>query len=102
MSHPEIIRRRLPTAGLRVPGLLRFFGVRVRSNRKRLGQRGGPSLWLSQDVDRTAIQAEALRNYRRLARENHPDAGGDASRFAEVAAAWRKLVRLMRKAEGMP
>ena len=42
-----------------------------------------------------ATRAEAQRAFRRLAKQTHPDAGGDPAAFRGVAGAWAELsVRL--------
>jgi hypothetical protein len=38
-----------------------------------------------------ATRAEAQRAFRRLARQTHPDAGGDAAAFRAVVGAWAEL-----------
>jgi molecular chaperone DnaJ len=38
-----------------------------------------------------ATRGEAQRAYRRLARQTHPDAGGNAADFREIAGAWARL-----------
>jgi len=38
-----------------------------------------------------ATRGEAQRAFRRLAKQTHPDAGGDATAFRAVAGAWAKL-----------
>jgi len=38
-----------------------------------------------------ATRAEAQRAFRRLAKQTHPDAGGDAAAFRAVAGAWADL-----------
>ncbi len=38
-----------------------------------------------------ATRGEAQRAFRRLARQTHPDAGGNAAAFQAVAGAWAKL-----------
>jgi hypothetical protein len=42
-------------------------------------------------VSPTATQDELRRAYRRLARETHPDTGGDAARFVAVQLAWETV-----------
>jgi hypothetical protein len=38
-----------------------------------------------------ATRGEAQRAYRRLAKQTHPDAGGNAAAFRAVAGAWAEL-----------
>jgi hypothetical protein len=38
-----------------------------------------------------ATRGEAQRAFRRLAKQTHPDAGGDAAAFRTVAGAWAEL-----------
>jgi hypothetical protein len=38
-----------------------------------------------------ATRAEAQRAFRRLAKQTHPDAGGDPAAFRAVAGAWAEL-----------
>lgn len=38
-----------------------------------------------------ATRGEAQRAFRRLAKQTHPDAGGDAGAFRAVAGAWAQL-----------
>jgi hypothetical protein len=38
-----------------------------------------------------ATRGEAQRAFRRLAKQTHPDAGGDAAEFRTVAGAWADL-----------
>lgn len=38
-----------------------------------------------------ATRGEAQRAFRRLAKQTHPDAGGDAAAFRAVAGAWAEL-----------
>jgi hypothetical protein len=38
-----------------------------------------------------ATRAEAQRAFRRLAKQTHPDAGGDPATFRAVAGAWEEL-----------
>ena len=42
-----------------------------------------------------ATRGEAQRAFRRLARQTHPDAGGDAAAFRAVAGAWAELAPLL-------
>ncbi|HKY78322.1 MAG TPA: J domain-containing protein, partial [Acidimicrobiia bacterium] len=42
-----------------------------------------------------ATRDEAQRAFRRLAKQTHPDAGGDASAFRAVAGAWAELGPLL-------
>jgi hypothetical protein len=42
-------------------------------------------------VSATATQDELRRAYRKLARETHPDTGGNASRFVAVQLAWERI-----------
>jgi DnaJ-like protein len=42
-----------------------------------------------------ATRAEAQRAFRRLAKQTHPDAGGDAAHFRTVAGAWADLVAVL-------
>ena len=54
---------------------------------------------MSQDRDSRAVlglpldanRAEAQRAFRRLAKQTHPDLGGDAANFRSVAGAWADL-----------
>lgn len=41
-----------------------------------------------------AMKLAARRAYRELARVHHPDAGGDAEKFRELAAAWEFIKSL--------
>jgi hypothetical protein len=49
----------------------------------------GPRAVLGLPLD--AGRGEARRAFRRLAKQTHPDAGGDAAAFRAVAAAWSEL-----------
>jgi hypothetical protein len=49
----------------------------------------GPRAVLGLPLD--ATRAEAQRAFRRLAKETHPDTGGDAAAFRAVAGAWADL-----------
>ena len=49
----------------------------------------GPRAVLGLPPDATRSQAQ--RAFRRLAKETHPDAGGDAAAFRAVAGAWAEL-----------
>jgi molecular chaperone DnaJ len=49
----------------------------------------GPRAVLGLPLD--ATRAEAQRAFRRLAKETHPDLGGDAAAFCSVAGAWADL-----------
>jgi molecular chaperone DnaJ len=42
-----------------------------------------------------ATRGEAQRAYRRLAKQTHPDAGGNAADFRAVAGAWAELAGLL-------
>jgi hypothetical protein len=42
-----------------------------------------------------ATRGEAQRAFRRLAKQTHPDAGGDAAAFRAVAGAWADLVEVL-------
>ena len=42
-----------------------------------------------------ATRAEAQRAFRRLAKETHPDLGGDAAAFRTVAGAWADLAAVL-------
>jgi hypothetical protein len=42
-----------------------------------------------------ATRGEAQRAFRRLAKQTHPDAGGDAAAFRAVAGAWAALVTVL-------
>ena len=42
-----------------------------------------------------ATRGEAQRAFRRLAKQTHPDAGGDAAAFRAVAGAWADLVNVL-------
>jgi len=42
-----------------------------------------------------ATRGEAQRAFRRLAKQTHPDAGGDAAAFRAVAGAWAELAPLL-------
>ena len=42
-----------------------------------------------------ATRSEAQRAFRRLAKQTHPDAGGDAAAFRAVAGAWADLVSVL-------
>jgi len=48
-------------------------------------------LYTTLGVDRNASQEEIKRAYRRAAMENHPDRGGDATKFQEIQAAYDTL-----------
>jgi molecular chaperone DnaJ len=43
-----------------------------------------------------ATRDEAQRAFRRLAKQTHPDTGGDPSAFRSVAGAWAELGALLR------
>jgi hypothetical protein len=49
----------------------------------------GPRAVLGLPLD--ATRGEAQRAFRRLAKQTHPDAGGDAGAFRAVAGAWAHL-----------
>ena len=49
----------------------------------------GPRTVLGLPLD--ATRAEAQRAFRRLAKQTHPDAGGNAAEFRAVAGAWADL-----------
>jgi hypothetical protein len=49
----------------------------------------GPRAVLGLPLD--ATRGEAQRAFRRLAKQTHPDAGGDAAAFRAVAGAWAHL-----------
>jgi len=49
----------------------------------------GPRAVLGLPLD--ATRAEAQRAFRRLAKQTHPDAGGDPAVFRAVAGAWAEL-----------
>ena len=53
----------------------------------------GPRAVLGLTFD--ATRDEAQRAFRRLARQTHPDAGGDAAAFRAVAGAWATLAPLL-------
>ncbi|HYH51521.1 MAG TPA: J domain-containing protein [Acidimicrobiia bacterium] len=42
-----------------------------------------------------ATRGEAQRAFRRLAKQTHPDAGGNAADFRAVAGAWAELARML-------
>ena len=42
-----------------------------------------------------ATRTEAQRAFRRLAKQTHPDGGGDAADFRAVAGAWADLVAVL-------
>jgi len=42
-----------------------------------------------------ATRGEARRAFRRLAKQTHPDAGGDAAEFRAVAGAWAELATVL-------
>ena len=42
-----------------------------------------------------ASRGDAQRAFRRLAKQTHPDAGGDAAAFRAVAGAWAELAPLL-------
>jgi hypothetical protein len=42
-----------------------------------------------------ATRTEAQRAFRRLAKETHPDAGGNAAEFRSVAGAWADLAAVL-------
>jgi hypothetical protein len=42
-----------------------------------------------------ATRSEAQRAFRRLAKQTHPDGGGDAADFRAVAGAWADLVAVL-------
>jgi hypothetical protein len=42
-----------------------------------------------------ATRGEAQRAFRRLAKQTHPDTGGDAAAFCAVAGAWADLVTVL-------
>eukprot|EP00793_Prasinoderma_coloniale_P003197 PRCOL_00005832-RA len=47
--------------------------------------------WAALGVDVGASEEEVTRAFRALAREHHPDKGGDADRFVEIRAAYEEL-----------
>lgn len=49
------------------------------------------NLYLTLGVSPAADDAEIKRVYRNLSKAHHPDRGGDAARFAEIAAAYQVL-----------
>jgi hypothetical protein len=52
-----------------------------------------PRAVLGLPLDATRTQAQ--RAFRRLARQTHPDAGGDAAAFRAVAGAWAELAAVL-------
>src|SRR5467141_3130071 len=42
-----------------------------------------------------ATRTEAQRAFRRLAKQTHPDGGGDAADFRAVAGAWAELLSVL-------
>jgi molecular chaperone DnaJ len=46
-------------------------------------------------LPRDATRGEARRAFRRLARQTHPDAGGDVAAFRAVAGAWAELAAVL-------
>jgi hypothetical protein len=56
---------------------------------ERLTPPPGPRAVLGLPLD--ATRGEAQRAFRRLAKQTHPDAGGDAAAFRAVAGAWAHL-----------
>lgn len=59
-------------------------------------ERGGEDMFQNArrvlGVSDNADLSEIRRVYRRLARENHPDAGGDEERFKQINAAYLRLL----------
>ena len=55
-------------------------------------------LGLSPDASR----GEARRAFRRLARQTHPDAGGNAADFRVVAGAWAELLAVLAAERARP
>lgn len=53
----------------------------------------GPRAVLGLPID--ATRGEAQRAFRRLAKQTHPDAGGNATEFQAVVGAWDELARLL-------
>lgn len=50
-------------------------------------------------VSPSANHDEIRRAYRRLARETHPDLGGQSARFAAIQVAWERIGKPVRRAE---
>ena len=49
-----------------------------------------------------ATRAEAQRAFRRLAKQTHPDTGGDPAAFRAVAGAWGDLAAMLPPARRQP
>ena len=50
-----------------------------------------PEAWAVLGLPLDATRGEAQRAFRRLAKQTHPDAGGDPTAFRAVAGAWAHL-----------
>ena len=60
----------------------------------------GPRAVLGLPLDVT--RGEAQRAFRRLARQTHPDVGGDTAEFRAVAGAWADLVAVLPPDQPVP
>jgi curved DNA-binding protein CbpA len=58
---------------------------------------GGSNPWVVLGIPEGSSLTEARRAFRRLVKEAHPDAGGDAGRFAAIAAAFEELRPVLRR-----
>lgn len=59
------------------------------------GRPPSPQAWAVLGLPIDTTRDEAQRAFRRLAKQTHPDAGGDAAAFRAVASAWAELGTLL-------